>query len=164
MKSLRLLIERFTEAGLEFVVVGGYAGVLYGSAFVTDDLDLCAVLTPENLQKLRTALADLHPVHRMTHKRLSFLTYPPAGQPVANLYLETDAGIVDLLSGILGVGDYAALQQNAVEIMLFGRKCRVIGLEDLIKAKEAFGRERDLLMAKELRAIAAKRRPGKTAR
>jgi predicted nucleotidyltransferase len=163
MKSLRLLIERLAEAGLEFVVVGGYAGVLHGSAFVTDDLDLCVVLTPENLQKLRTALADLHPVHRMTHKRLSFLTHPPTGQPVANLYLETDAGIVDFLGSILGVGDYAALQQNAVEIMLFGRRCRVIGLEDLIKAKEALGRERDLLTAKELRAIAAKRSRGKSA-
>jgi hypothetical protein len=33
----------------------------------------------------------------------------------------------------------------------------VISLEDLIAAKEAVGRERDLLTVKELRAIAAKR-------
>ena len=88
----------------------------------------------------------------------SFLTHPPTGQPVANLYLETDAGTVDLLGSILGVGDYAELRRNAVEVSLFGRRCRVLGLEDLIKAKEALGRDRDLLMAKELRAIAAKRR------
>jgi hypothetical protein len=36
----------------------------------------------------------------------------------------------------------------------------VISLENLIRAKEALGREKDLLMAKELRAIAAKRRQG----
>jgi hypothetical protein len=35
-----------------------------------------------------------------------------------------------------------------------------MSLEDLIKAKEALGREKDLLTAKELRAIAAKRRQG----
>jgi len=45
---------------------------------------------------------------------------------------------------------------NAVEVPLFGRRCRVISLEDLITAKEAMGREKDLLTTKELRAIAAK--------
>jgi hypothetical protein len=34
----------------------------------------------------------------------------------------------------------------------------VISLEDLITAKEAMGREKDLLTAKELRAIAARRK------
>jgi hypothetical protein len=41
---------------------------------------------------------------------------------------------------------------------LFGRRCRVISLEDLIRAKEALGREKDLLAAKELRAIAEKQK------
>jgi predicted nucleotidyltransferase len=157
MQSLHLLLQRFADAGFEFVVVGGYAGVLHGSSLVTNDLDVCAVLSPENVEKLRAVLADLHPVHRMTHKKLSFLEHPAAGTPIANLYLETDGGIVDVLSSILGVGDYARLRRAAVEIPLFGRKCPVISLEDLIAAKEAVGREKDLLAAKELRAIAAKR-------
>ena len=80
MHSLHLLLQRFTDAGFEFVVVGGYAGVLHGSSLVTNDLDVCAVLSPENVEKLRTVLADLHPVHRMTHKKLSFLEHP-AGHP-----------------------------------------------------------------------------------
>jgi predicted nucleotidyltransferase len=157
MKSLSLLLQKLADAGLEFVVVGGFAGVLHGSAYVTDDLDICAVMSPETAAKLRAALADLHPVHRMTSRKLSFLEHPPAGQPLANLYLETDAGVLDVLGSILGLGDYHALARNAVEIPLFGRRCRVISLEDLIKAKEALGREKDLLTAKELRAIAAKR-------
>jgi hypothetical protein len=41
---------------------------------------------------------------------------------------------------------------------LFGRTYAVISIEDLIIAKEAVGREKDLLAVKELRAIAAKRR------
>jgi len=157
MKSLHLLLQRFADAGLEFVVVGGFAGVLHGSSYVTNDLDICAVMSPETIAKLRETLADLKPVHRMTHKKLSFLDHPPAGQALTNVYLETDAGIVDVLGSVLGLGDYHALVRNAVEIPLFGRRCRVISLEDLIKAKEAMGREKDLLTAKELRAIAAKR-------
>lgn len=156
MKSLHLLLQRLTDASLEFVVVGGFAGVLHGSAYVTNDLDICAVLSPETIAKLRETLADLNPVHRMTHKKLSFLEHPPAGQTLSNVYLETDAGVVDVLGSVLGIGDYHALTKNAVEITLFGRRCQVISLADLIKAKEALGREKDLLTAKELRAIAAK--------
>ena len=158
MQSLHHLLQRFADAGLEFVVVGGFAGVLHGSSYVTEDLDICAVMSPENIAKLRLALADLKPVHRMTHKKLSFLEHPPAGQPLANVYLETEAGIVDVLGSVLGIGEYDKLVQNAIEIPLFGRRCRVISMDDLIKAKEAMGREKDLLTAKELRAIAAKRR------
>jgi predicted nucleotidyltransferase len=157
MKSLHLLLQRFADADLDFVVVGGFAGVLHGSSYVTDDLDVCALLTPENISKLRVALGDLHPVHRITHKKLSFLEHPPKGQKLLDLYLETDAGVVDVLGAILGVDGFDTLRKNAIEIPLFGRRCRVISLEDLISAKEAMGREKDLLTAKELRAIAAKR-------
>ena len=157
MKSLHLLLQRLADAGFEFVVVGGYASVLHGSSYVTDDLDICAVLTPQNVEILRTALADLKPWHRMTHQKLSFLDHPPVDQSVNNLYLETEGGILDVISNVLGVGDYQRLRQSAVEVPLFGRKCLVISLEDLIAAKEAMGREKDLLTAKELRAIAAKR-------
>jgi hypothetical protein len=40
---------------------------------------------------------------------------------------------------------------------MFGHRVRVIGLEDLIAAKEALGRDKDLLAAKELRAILERR-------
>ena len=160
MKSLHFLLQKLADAGIEFVVVGGFAGVLHGSAYVTDDLDICAVLTPDSIARLRVALADLKPVHRMTHKKLSFLEYPPKDHAVANLYLETEAGVIDILGNVLGIGDYKALAHNAITVPLFGRQCRVISLDDLIRAKEALGREKDLLTAKELRAIAAKRARG----
>jgi hypothetical protein len=114
-------------------------------------------LTLENIEKLRKALADLRPFHRTVHEKLSFLEHPPVAEKLVNLSLETDAGVVDVLGNIVGLGDFDVLSQNAIEVPLFGRLCRVISLEDLIKAKEAMGREIDLLTAKELRAIAAKR-------
>ena len=87
----------------------------------------------------------------------SFLTHPPSGQPVNNLYLQTDMGVVDVISSVLGVVDFPRLRDQAEELEIDGRIYRVISLEDLIKAKEAMGREKDLLTAKELRAIQAKR-------
>jgi hypothetical protein len=52
--------------------------------------------------------------------------------------------------------DFQRVLRQSAEIELFGRRCRVISLDDLILAKEALGREKDLLAAKELRAIREK--------
>lgn len=158
MTPFSQLLQRIADAGIDFVIVGGFAAVTHGSSYVTRDIDLCLVLSQENIERLRRALADLNPRHRMTPQRLSFLTYPPAGQPVQNLYLVTDAGVVDVLSSVLGVGDFARLKAKADVLAVEGRNYAVMALEDLIAAKEALGREKDLLTAKELRAIATKRR------
>jgi hypothetical protein len=57
----------------------------------------------------------------------------------------------------MGLGDFKALSTNAEWFEIGGKRCRLISLSDLVRAKEAMGREKDLLAAKELRAIAAKR-------
>ena len=162
VKSLNHLLQRLADSRVDFVVVGGFAGVLYGSALVTRDLDICAVLTPENIEHLRVTLRDLNPRHRMTPQRLSFLTVPTSGESVANLYLETDWGVVDILSSITGVGGFESIKGNSEAFDIAGRKCRIISLPDLVRAKEAMGREKDLLAAKELRAIAAMREKSKS--
>lgn len=151
------LIAKLTDAGFEFVIIGGYAAVTHGSSQVTRDLDVCAVLTEESVGMLRRALAEWNPRHRLTPQRLSFLKFPVPGEPVENLYLQTDMGVVDILSSVLGVGDFERLKSKAEEYMVDGRVCRVISLEDLIAAKEAIGRDKDRIAAMELRVIAAKR-------
>jgi predicted nucleotidyltransferase len=156
VSDLNQLIQRLCDADIEFVIVGGFAAVLHGSSLVTRDLDICAVLTAENVQKLRSAFRDVHPAHRLTSQKLSFLENPEPGVEVHNLYLRTDLGPLDVLGSILGVGDFERIRGQAAEVELFGRRCRVISLDDLIRAKEALGREKDQLAAKELRAIREK--------
>ena len=156
MLPLSRLIKALIDADIDFVVVGGFAAMLHGSTLMTRDIDVCAVLSNEEVEKLRLALRDLHPTHRLTPQRLSFLTNPDPGLPVKNLYLETDFGSVDLLSSVHGVGDFAAVRAESIEIELFDRRCRVISLDALIRAKESLGREKDLLAVKELKAIRAK--------
>jgi len=156
--DLNQLLQRLCDADFDFVVVGGFAGVLHGSTLVTRDLEVCANLTPGTVEKLQTILADLRPVHRMTTQRLSFLSEPAPGTDIRNLYLETDAGAVDFLGSITGVGDFDRVRAGAVEIELFGRRCRVMSLDDLIAAKLALGRDKDLLAAHELKAVAERLR------
>jgi hypothetical protein len=123
---------------------------------VTRDLDVCMVLSADNVAKLRVLFRDLHPTHRMTPQRLSFLDNPTPGLALKNLYLQTDIGAVDFLGAITGVGSFDEVNHGAVQVELFGKQLRVISVRDLIKAKEALGREKDLITAKELRAILEK--------
>ena len=153
MSELNRLLQRLCDADIDFVIVGGFAATLHGSSLVTRDLDVCAILSNENLEKLREALRDLQPTHRMTPQKLSFLDNPDPGVEVRNLYLRTDLGPVDVLSSILGVGDFDRVRAASIQVELFGRSCRVISLDDLIAAKEALGRDKDVLAAKELRAV-----------
>jgi hypothetical protein len=124
--QLNRLIEILSDADIDFVIVGGFAGMLHGSTLVTRDLDVCAVLSRENVAKLRETLRDLKPTHRQTPQRLSFLDNPPSDIELRNVYLETTLGPLDILSSIKGVGDFARVREASVEIELFGRRCRVI--------------------------------------
>lgn len=153
MSEINRLLQRLCDADIDFVIVGGFAATLHGSSLVTRDLDVCATLSNKNVEKLREALRELQPTHRLTPQKLSFLNNPDPGVEIRNLYLRTDFGPVDVLSSILGVGDFDSVRAASIQVELFGRSCRVISLDDLIRAKEALGRDKDLLAVKELRAI-----------
>lgn len=150
------LFRRLYDAGIDFVLVGGFAATLHGSSLVTKDIDVCAIVTPESIAKLRNALRDLNPMHRQTSPRRSFLADTDLDGTFTNLYLQTSLGPLDVLGSVLGVGDFQRVREHALEVDLFGRRCRVISLRDLITAKEALGRDKDLLAVKELRAIVEK--------
>ena len=72
--QLNRLIERLCDASVDFVIVGGFAGVLHGSKSGDARSHVCAVLSAENIAKLRAALGDLQPIHRLTPQRLSSWT------------------------------------------------------------------------------------------
>jgi len=47
-------LKKLTDAGVEYVVIGGVAAILHGSARMTLDLDVCCSLAePEVIKKLR---------------------------------------------------------------------------------------------------------------
>lgn len=151
--DFKLLLSKLSENDFDFIVIGGFAAAAYGSSFVTSDLDVCAILAPDNIQKLRKALGDIHPLHRIANNKPSFLDTPKSIEGINNLYLQTDAGILDLISNVTGVGDFQELSKSCIEIKIYGYKCKMISIEDLIKAKLALKRPKDLEVAKELEAI-----------
>ena len=72
MQNFNQLLQRLSESGLDFVIVAGYAAISYGSSFLTRDVDICAILTEKNIAKLRQALGEWNPKHRMTSPSFPF--------------------------------------------------------------------------------------------
>ena len=109
-------------------MVGGFAAVAHGVTQLTQDIDICCRMTPDNLMRLQDALSDLHPVHRMPPERPSLQLTPETAAEFRNLYLETDWGQLDCLGEILGVGGYDAVLAQSVEIELPGSACRLLAI------------------------------------
>ena len=106
MADFENLLARLIEHRVEFVLVGGFAATAYGGTLLTQDVDVCLRFSPDNLMRLQEALADLHPVHRMTPQRLPLRLTPETCRDLKNLYLDTDLGQLDCLGTIQGVGDF----------------------------------------------------------
>ncbi len=152
-KKLARLLNVLSDAKVSFVVVGGYAATLQGSTYLTQDLDICYERTSENLQRLAGALAPLHPRLRGAPDGMPFVLDQHTLKQGMNFTLETDAGDLDLLGELSGVGGYSNLHKSADSVELEGRSYRVASLEELIRSKRAAGRRKDLNVLPELEAL-----------
>src|SRR5688572_28463499 len=89
------LLEKLTESGVEFAVVGVTAAVLHGASTATYDLDIAMPFTALNCQRLLETVSTLHP--RLSHtpeKRPLSMSASELAQ-FKNLYLLTDLGRLD---------------------------------------------------------------------
>ena len=69
--AFREILEVLGRHGVEFVVVGGLAGVLHGSPIPTRDVDVVHARTPANIARLLGALHELHATYRNDPRGLS---------------------------------------------------------------------------------------------
>lgn len=153
MASTLDLLKRLNKHRVKYVLVGGMACVIHGSQVVTQDVDICAPLTPENLSRLLAALANTHPRFRTARELRPLPNEPEKLEGFKNLYLVTDLGQLDVLSEITGVGDHSEVEQHTIQVDLEGIQCRVLDLDTLITAKKAMNSPKDRQVVLELEAI-----------
>jgi hypothetical protein len=157
MELLTDILKQLIAAKVEFSLIGGQASRHYGVSLVTEDVDVCARFTPENLRRIENALRDFHPRHRLTANKLPLELTDELCQRLKNLYLTTDLGILDCLGEVKGIGDFdAVLQQSELKDFPFG-SFHVLKIDALIQAKNAVGRPHDLIAVAQLKAIKEKR-------
>jgi len=153
MINFEATLKALSDYGVNFVVIGGYAATLYGSAYLTRDLDICYERTPENIKRLVTALRPYHPRLRGAPEGLPFLFDVATLSNGMNFTLATDLGDIDLLGHLSGLGEFQAVARDAISMPLFGGEYRVASLDSLIRSKRAAGRSKDLNVLPELEAL-----------
>ncbi len=153
MTAFDTLLVALTRHGVAFIVVGGAAAIAHGSARLTQDLDIVYERSSANLERLAAALAPFSPYLRGAAPGLPFFLDRMTLQNGLNFTLTTTLGPIDLLGEIPGGGTYTDLVHQAVEIELFGTRCVCLSLPQLIQAKRAAGRPRDLEALAELELI-----------
>lgn len=147
------LLGRLANNSVDFVVVGDFAGAVYGCTYVSQGMEICCDFSPANLLALQKALSDLEPVHRMTPGRKKLALTQQQCSQLKNLYLDTTMGQLDCLSFIDGLGDFEQVKRASELLEVEGMKVRVLSLDALIKAKKSMNRPRDRQVLSQLEAI-----------
>jgi hypothetical protein len=148
------LLDVLVERGVDFVLIGGMAGVVHGSSYPSFDVDVAYERGRANLERLAAALRELGATLRGGPSGLPFQLDWKTLENGASFSFQTKFGSLDVLSDVPGAPRYEQLRAAAGDpIDVDGVAIRVCSLDHLIAMKEAAGRPKDLLMASEYRAI-----------
>jgi hypothetical protein len=138
---------------VDFVLIGGLAGVAQGSAYPTYDVDIAYARDRTNLERLAAALQELGATLRGAPKNLPFQLDAKTLANGSHFAFDMPHGKFDILSDPDGAPSYAELRRAGVDAPLEGSIIRVASLDHLIAMKEAAGRTKDKLMATEYRVL-----------
>ena len=151
----RPILDALIDHEVDFVLIGGMAGVLRGSSYPTYDIDIAYGRTPENLERLAAALVGLGATLRGAPAGLPFILDAETLRNGAHFTFETPYGSIDILTDPDGAPRYDELKRSAGEPQeLEGVKLLASSLDHLIAMKDASGRVKDKLMATEYRVLA----------
>lgn len=136
--DFRDFIQALNNHDVQYILVGGYAVILHGYRRVTGDMDIWVSRTKENYSKLKGAFDEFGlPVFDMTEQK--FLN---AGEVDVFSFGRPPVSI-DIITKLKGVEFNEAFSQ-ALTFNEEGLRIRFIHLNNLIEAKKAAGRHKDL--------------------
>jgi len=152
------IIKALVAAKVRFVVIGGVAATIQGSARFTNDIDICYDTADDNVERLAALFSGWHPYLRGVERGLPFVFDARAFRITPIMTLTTDKGDIDVLDAVPGVGDYAAVFKASEPVRIGAVEFRSLNLEALIASKRALGRPKDVEQLIELEALLALRR------
>jgi hypothetical protein len=149
------ILEVLAARHVDYVMIGGFAAAIHGSDVVTGDLDITPATGDGNLERLSLALDDLDARVRTddTPDGLPFAHDPTSLARGTVWNLVTNAGDLDLAMMPSGTQGYDDLRRDATAMVVVGVPTRVAALADIIRSKEAAGREKDRAVLPMLRRL-----------
>ena len=147
--DLREFIALLNSHDVEYLVVGGHAVAFHGHPRFTGDIDLFVRTTSENAQRLLRVIdafgfagVGIAEEDLTERGRVVSLGQPP--------------NRIDILTSISGV-DFVSAWESRVQTVLDDQPVALLGWADLLKNKEASGRQKDKADLEKLRAVARKK-------
>lgn len=157
------IVEILDHHHVDYVLVGGFAAVLYGSRRPTEDIDIAPATSADNLHRLSQALRELDARIRVdgVTEGLAFDTSAEALRGVTMLNLRTAYGDCDLTFSPAGFRHgYRDLIAGASERRIGDITVKVAALDDIIRSKAAANRPKDQEALPELEALSRRLRLG----
>ena len=141
--DFRDLFAALNAAHAEFLIIGGYALAVHGTPRFTQDLDVWVKANPENANKVWTAL-DAFGAPFLD------LTLEDLATPGIVFQMGLPPNRIAIITSIDGV-EFQEAWERRLPSAYGDQPVMVIGVDDLIRNKEATGRPQDRLDAQVLR-------------
>jgi len=149
-EDFRDLLILFADAGVEFVIVGAYALALHGAPRASGDIDLFVRATPDNAERVFTALARFGAL-----LEAAGVAAADFAQPGLVYQIGLPPRRIDVLTEISGV-TFDEAWGSRVTVEVEGRAVGFIGRTALLRNKQAAGRPQDIADVARLRGIPPK--------
>ncbi len=134
------LLNALDRKEVDFVVIGGVAGLAHGSAYPTYDLDIAYARGRRNLERLAGALRDIGVQLRGAPDDLPFQVDARTLEAGMNFTFITEFGPFDILGHVDGIRSYEELRDGAEIQSVGGIPVRVASLNHLIGMKRTVDR------------------------
>ena len=153
----------FARHGIEYLLIGGVAGRLYGASRATVDIDVVARRDLDNLGRLADARRELGAFLRVggldddTARNLPVILDAEALSHLEISTWRTNAGDLDVLADLRdaagGHVSYETLRDRSSVVLVGGVEVPLASLDDIIASKRFADRDKDRSALPELTAL-----------
>lgn len=149
------ILQALNRHEVRYIVIGALGATLHGSPLRTGDIDICPDPKVRNLDRLAAALTELG-AKEWDPRKGELFERELSGEALAKDRLwifETRHGELDVVFEPAGTAGYKDLARDSVELDVSGVGVRVASLADIIRSKEAAGRDKDKAQLPTLRRL-----------
>ena len=147
------LLRHLNDGGVRYLIVGGYAVMKYTEPYSTKDLDIWIEPTEENAARALAAL-------RLFGSPATAVTVADIVNPDLIYQIGVEPVRVDVMNAVSGLSFREAWEHRS-EAHFEDVTAPVLSIDDLIRSKQAAGRAKDRLQARQLQKAKTLRPKGR---